>query len=101
MNYRVKVISMDVHRWSNETGQGDFVCSKSGFDMDTFHDLKQAKMFLNAYFDYVLTEDDIAEDGLIQASLIEDENGYADKDGGYIVDYLIEVIEQRRVRKLF
>ena len=87
--YNIEVIIMDVHKWGEE-GQGDYVCSKSGFQMGTEPTLEKARQHINDYFGYEIDDDSINGD-LIMANQIEDENAYRDDNGGYIVDYIIRI----------
>ena len=93
--YIVNVIDQTVHRWG-EDGQGDYVCSKGGFEVGTRPTLDAAKAAINEYFGYELHSDDYQDD-YISATLIEDENAYADPDGGYIVDYVLCIDKIERV----
>lgn len=87
--YDMQVISMQVHKWGEE-GQGDYVYSKSGFQMGTEPTLEKARQHINDYFGYEIDDDSINGD-LITANQIENENAYQDDNGGYIVDYLIRI----------
>ena len=94
--YQVNVIDQIVHRWG-EDGQGDCVCSKGGFEIGTYPTLDAAKTAINEYFGYEL-DSDAYHDDYITASQIEDENAYADPDGGYLVDYFLCINKIDRVQ---
>jgi hypothetical protein len=97
--YRIKVIDMDVYEWTHR-GEGDYICSKGGFSIDTVGSLRQAIKTISDYFDFPLTSEDINDDGLIQVAQIEDKNGYAYSYGDYITRYTIEIIAEKRVKSL-
>ena len=89
IKYDIQVIDMMVHEWGDE-GQGKYVCSKGGFRLGIAPTLDKAREHIDAYFGYEI-EDDCINGQIITASLIEDENGYQDDNGNYIVDYRVIV----------
>lgn len=94
--YIVNVVDQTVHRWGKD-GQGDYVCTKGGFEIGTYPTLDAAKAAIDEYFGYELQPDDYQDD-YISANQIEDENAYADPDGGYIVDYVLCIDKVDTVR---
>ena len=88
--YKVQVTNMDVHKWSNETGQGDYVCSKGSFTIGYFDTISDAKASLSDWFgiepDYYAAYDG---EEFLSVSLIEDADAYQSDVGEYIVDYTI------------
>ena len=95
--YRISVVDIMVHEWNDEEGQGDFVCSKGGFEIDTTGSIEQAKEGINNYFGYELEPDAYGEDGYIFVTQLEDKNAHADPDGDYIVDYTLCIEKADRV----
>tara|TARA_S200002703_G_C3781654_1_gene240855 strand:- start:625 stop:951 length:327 start_codon:yes stop_codon:yes gene_type:complete len=93
--YQVNVIDQTVYRWG-EDGQGDYVCSKGGFEVGTYPTLDDAKKTIDEYFGYELQPDDY-QDAYISATQIEDENAYEDPDGDYIVYYVLCIDKIDRV----
>jgi hypothetical protein len=94
-SYQVNVIDQTVHRWI-EDGRGDYVCAKGGFEIGTYPTLDEAKKAIDEYFGYELQPDDY-QDAYISANRIEDEYGYEDPDGDYIVDYFLCIDKIDRV----
>jgi hypothetical protein len=96
--YRISVVDIMVHEWNDEEGQGDFVCSKGGFEIDTTGSIEQAKEGINNYFGYELEPDAYGEDGYISATQLEDEYGYKKpKTGKFICDYTLCIEKIDRV----
>ena len=93
--YQVNAIDQTVHRWG-EDGQGDYVCSKGGFEIGTYPTLDAAKAAIDEHFGYELHPDDYQDD-YISATQIEDADAYADPNGDYIVDYILCVDKIDRV----
>ena len=88
--YKVQVTHIDVHKWSNETGQGDYVCSKGGFTIGYFDTISDAKAELADWFGD--SEPDYAAyDGeeFLSVSIIENADAYQSDKGEYIADYTI------------
>tara|TARA_R110000796_G_scaffold69829_1_gene158965 strand:+ start:300 stop:605 length:306 start_codon:yes stop_codon:yes gene_type:complete len=88
MEFIVEIIAMDVHKWGKD-GQGEYVCSKEGYQLGSYKTLKQAKENLEDYFRVNNSDLFVIGDGFYSANLIEDESGYESKTGNYIVDYSI------------
>ena len=88
--YKVQVTHIDVHKWSNETGQGDYVCSKCGFTIGYFDTISDAKAKLADWFGGI-EPDYAAYDGeeFLCFSRIEDVDAYESDNGEYIADYTI------------
>jgi len=95
--YKIRVIDIMVHQWSDEEGQGDFVCSKGGFEIGTTGSIEKAKEVISNFFGYDLEPNAYGVDGYIQASQLEDERAYADNDGSYIADYTLCIEKINRV----
>jgi hypothetical protein len=96
--YRIKVLDIVVHEWNDEEGQGDFVCAKGGFEVDTTGSLEAAKALINNYFGYELEPDAYDENGYISATQIEDKNGYQKPEtGNFICDYTLYIEKVDRV----
>lgn len=88
--YNIAVTDVTVHRWSNEEGQGDYVCSKGGFTIGNEPTIEKARQRINEFFGYEIDEDCIDGDR-IMAHQIENGDAYKDDDGGYIADYDIKI----------
>ena len=88
--YNIAVTNVTVHRWSNEEGQGDYVCSKGGFTIGNEPTIEKARQRINEFFGYEIDEDCIDGDR-IMAHQIENGDAYKDDDGGYIADYDIKI----------
>ena len=93
--YTLNVVDITVHRWGPE-GQGDHVCNKGGFTVDTYPTLDAAKAGANEFFGYELEEDSYQDD-YIMGTIIEDVDAYADPDGDYIADYVMCIDKVERV----
>ena len=86
--YRIRVLDMMVHEWSEE-GQGEYVCSKGGYEVGEYRTPEELREALEEHFpDIDLAQD---EDGWLQYAQIENGEGYRDDNGGFIVDYTIAV----------
>jgi len=94
--YQVEVVDQTVHKWNNHHGQGDYVCSKGGFEIGTYPTLNEAKKAINDYFGYAL-DSDAYEYDYIRASQIENDHAYPDPKGGFIVDYALCINKIDRV----
>ena len=91
--YTVKVIDIDVHAWDKENGEGDYICAKGGFDLDTCSSIEKAIDAVENYIGYDLDSDSLGIDGeYIYANIIENVDGYPDKNGKYIADYRISIV---------
>ena len=88
--YNIKVTDVMVHRWNNEEGMGDYVCSKDGFTIGSEPTIEKARQRINEFFGYEIDEDCIDGDR-IMAHQIENGDAYKDDDGGYIADYDIKI----------
>ena len=88
MDYIVEIIAMDVHKWGKD-GQGEYVCSKEGYQLGSYKTLKQAKENLEDYFGANGFDLFATGDGFYSTNLIEDESGHESETGNYIVDYSI------------
>tara|TARA_A100001515_G_scaffold46485_1_gene36594 strand:- start:82 stop:765 length:684 start_codon:yes stop_codon:yes gene_type:complete len=88
-SYVVRVLDMMVHRWSQEEGQGEYVCSKCGYDVGWWQNVEDVKAELPEHFPGIEFEQD--EDGCLNYCRTEDENAWADENGEFIVDYVIVV----------
>ena len=86
--YQVEVVNQTVHQWNNDHGQGDYVCSKGGFEIGTYPTLDEAKKAINDYFGYEL-DSDAYEDDHIMATQIENYQAHRDPNGGFMVDYYL------------
>lgn len=95
--YRIRVIDIMVHEWSDEEGQVDFVCSKGGFEIDTTGSIEQAKEVINNYFGHELESGAYGEDGYIRTYQLEDDRAYPDENGSYIADYTLCIEKINRV----
>lgn len=94
--YKLNVVDITVHRWGPE-GQGDYVCSKGGFEVGVYPTLDEAKAGAGEFLGYTLSEDAYRGD-FIMGTIIEDANAYADPDGDYIADYVMCIDMSERVR---
>ena len=88
MDYIVEIIAIDVHKWGKE-GQGEYVCSKEGYQLGSYKTINQAKENIEDYFGVNDFDLFVVEDGFYSINLIEDESGYESETGNYIVDYSI------------
>ena len=88
-SYVVRVLDMTVHRWSQEEGQGDYGWSYGGYKVGWWQNVEDVKAELPEHFPGIEFEQD--EDGCLNYCQIQDENGWADENGEFIVDYVIEV----------
>ena len=95
--YRIRVIDIMVHEWSDEEGQVDFVCSKDGFEIDTTGSIEQAKEVINNYFGYEIAPESYGEDGYIKTCQVEDDRADPDENGSYIADYTLCIEKIDRV----
>ena len=88
--YQVNVTMMDVHKWDKQEGEGDYVCSKGGYEIGTYSTLLKAKEGIKEHFGYEPDPDDIEKDHL-HMSLVENEEAEADENGNFIVDYTVKI----------
>ena len=89
--YTVKVIDIDVHAWGKD-GEGDYICTKGGFDLDTCSSIEKAIDAIENYIGYDLDTDSLSSDGeYIDANIIENRDGYPDRNGEYIADYTFSI----------
>ena len=89
-SYQVKVTMKDVFDYSMEEGQGKHIHSINGFEIGNYPTLMDAKKSIKSYFGYLPDPDGIF-DNYIRMTRIEDEDGNADVDGNYIVDYTVYI----------
>ena len=88
ITYRICVLDMMVHEWSEE-GQGEYVGTKGGYEVGSYHTPQELREALEEHFPGIDVSQE--EDAYLQYAQIEDENGYHNDNGGYIVDYIIAV----------
>jgi hypothetical protein len=93
--YKVSVIDQTVHRWG-EDGEGEHVCNKGGFTLNTYPTLEAAKQGINEFFGYTIEPENYQEE-YITGNIIEDVDANANPDGGYIVDYVMCIDKIDRV----
>lgn len=87
--YAIRVVDMDVYLWG-EDGEGERVCSKGGYTVwDRYGTAEEMMTSLQEYFPGIELEQ--CENGFLGYDQIEDENGYADENGGFLTRYLIAV----------
>jgi hypothetical protein len=88
VTYRIYVIDMMVHEWTEE-GQGEHVCTMGGYEAGSYRTPEKLREGLEEQFPGIeLVQDDLAHLRYFQ---IEDEEGYRDDNGGFIVDYSITI----------
>jgi hypothetical protein len=88
VTYRIYVIDMMVHEWTEE-GQGEYVCTMGGYEAGSYRTPEKLREGLEEQFPGIeLVQDDLAHLRYFQ---IEDEEGYRDDNGGFIVDYSITI----------
>lgn len=99
--YRARIVNIDVHKWDDTNGEGDYVCCKGGFTIGYADSIADVKQIISDWFDYPVDDECIVEDGTyISMSQIEDIDAYATPKGDYIAEYLIIVEEIRHVNLL-
>jgi len=95
-SYNVKVINIMLHQWDKEGGQGNYICSKGGFDLARVADLSEAKDAIEEFIGYAL-DDHNYDDEHISATIIEDSEATPCEDGGYIAEYIFVIEETKTV----
>ena len=91
--YTLKVCHAEVHEWSVE-GQGDYVCSKDGFELGSYDTVDCCKAALEEFFgsepDYKAYQDD----NFLSCSRLEryyTSPASAEDDCNFIVDYMVMI----------
>jgi hypothetical protein len=88
ITYRIYVIDMMVHEWSEE-GQGEYVCTMGGYEAGSYRTPEKLREGLEQQFPGIeLVQDDLAHLRYFQ---VENEEGYRDDNGRFIVDYSITI----------
>ena len=93
--FRVNILSIDVHEYNTE-GQGKYVVTKGGYTLGTYDTLEEAQEGIQEYFGLGLS-DDAFSDEFTWATLVENELGYEDPEGGFIADYCMVIDKIERV----
>lgn len=98
MKYTVRVVMITVHSWTDEFGQGEHLLNKGGYRIGEFPTLQAALDEVSDQFG----EYEISEDGIVQASLIENADAEPDPKGDYLADYdiIIERVERVNAEEL-
>lgn len=92
MFYKVRVVAMDVAKWSPYEGAGDHLFSKGGYDVGNAKTVEEVKQLISDDLGY--EPDDHDYDGsIVYGCRIENGDAYADDNGEFIVDYIYEVTE--------
>lgn len=90
--YKIRCIDALVDKWGENGAEGS-PFSKGGFDVGD--DYATAKEAIQAAFNIVGYSGDfdagMYEDGFLSVSVLENEHGYQDDNGGYLADYLFRL----------
>lgn len=95
--YRLEVVDIMVHKWSNEDGQGEYVCNKGGYHVADYSSISEAIDSISDDMGYTMDAGSFCGE-YIQASRIENDDAYQDEDGGFIADYTYQIFHTVPVR---
>jgi hypothetical protein len=89
---------MDVHEWSDDESDNGYVWTKDGYEIGGYHTPQELREALEEHFPGIDVSQE--EDAYLHYDQIENEDGYRDDNGGFLVNYLIAV-EKVRVDSFF
>jgi hypothetical protein len=87
--YTAQVIDRTVHEWGPD-GQGEYLHSTEGYILGSRDNIFDCIEDISDHFGRKITQDDYY-DNYLNICQIEDGEGVIDRNGSYIVDYLVEV----------
>jgi hypothetical protein len=93
--FRVNILSIDVHEYNTE-GEGKHVATHQGYTLGYYDTLEAAQEGVQEYFGRGLSEDAFSDE-FTWATIVENELGYEDPEGGYLADYCMVIDKIERV----